>query len=199
MNEAQHRLAVVVLAKAIQIAISAPRSVATNLESALREVGQSPGHHSAASAPSVASESVDWDVVSQGGGQPALGQGGYAEIEASITQAPPACLELCAALTDSHLRAQRAWEAGLWARAIADGRVPTPRATPKINLQSRVYVVLRAPGLASPTRVASYSDYRRILPEFEDSISHAFASLAEARVYCAAFGTSLPSEKRWSQ
>ena len=113
-----------------------------------------------------------------------------------------ACVELCSRLgataEEGRERAKRAWEAGLWAKACDQGRVPTPRPTPKLasNLKNTVYIILKAPGVREPVRVSSAGEYFKLLPNFgEGSLSHGFPSLAEARVYCSAFGTALPSER----
>ena len=87
-----------------------------------------------------------------------------------------------------------AWEAGLWAKATLEGIVPKPRPTPKFHLRPTVYIIIRAPSVSRPVRVDSAAEYFRLIPSFSgsSSISHSFASVAEARVYCAGVGIALP-------
>ena len=148
----------------------------------------------------------EWDLV--GSGLPPQAEvgassddfSGYAQVASSLSRAPQSCIELCARVGSSpeeaRSRAQRAWEAGLWAKAVVEGKVPTPRPTPKLpGYRNSCYVVLRAPGLEHPVRVASAAKYFQLLPTFEGSLSHAFPSVAEARVYCSGFGIAFPSEQ----
>ena len=106
-----------------------------------------------------------------------------------------AALQLCGNLRGGRLstteRAQRAWSAGYWARFTLAGRVSKPRPTTPIDVANTTYVVLRAEGITSPVCVEKASDYRALLRDFEGpSISHGFASKAEARVYC--LGAAVP-------
>ena len=126
----------------------------------------------------------------------------YHDVAAELTRAPDFCLALCSRLALGsgpaiERRAQRAWEAGLWAKATLEGRVPKPRPCPKIDLKPEVYIIVRAPGLDHPVRVSTAAEYFRIIPSFRnsDSISHSFPSLAEARVYCAAIGIAFPDQQ----
>ena len=126
----------------------------------------------------------------------------YHDVAAELTRAPDFCLALCSRLALGsgpaiERRAQRAWEAGLWAKATLEGRVPKPRPSPKIDLKPEVYIIVRAPGLDHPVRVSTAAEYFRIIPSFRnsDSISHSFPSLAEARVYCAAIGIAFPDQQ----
>ena len=110
---------------------------------------------------------------------------------------PPACHQLCISIgatpEERAARVQRAWEAGHWARATLEGRISKPRPTPKVANRPTTYIVLRAPGLAHPVRVSTAAEYFKILPRFsEESVSHAFPSLSEARVYCIAAGVDFP-------
>ena len=126
----------------------------------------------------------------------------YHEVAAELSRAPDFCIALCSRLalgsqSAIERRAQRAWEAGLWAKATLEGRIQKPRPTPKIDLQPVVYIIVRAPGLDHPVRVSTAAEYFRILPSFRNSnsISHSFPSLAEARVYCAAVGIAFPDQQ----
>ena len=179
---------------AIRSAISALRRTASALEGAVDRAEAISGQII------TGSDVSEWDYIppeSLAAGFSAVLAKGYDAVAESITQAPPAALafasRLSASPTEKKERIQRAWEAGLWARATLENRVPKPRPTPKTSLRSSVYVIVRAPGLAQPCWVTSASDYYRILPQFtEDSLSHSFASQAEARAYCLAIGIAFP-------
>ena len=126
----------------------------------------------------------------------------YHEVAGELSRAPDFCLALCSRLALGsqpaiERRAQRAWEAGLWAKATLEGRIPKPRPSPKLNLKAEVYIIVRAPGLDHPVRVSTAAEYFRIIPSFKDSgsISHSFPSIAEARVYCAALGIAFPDQQ----
>ena len=126
----------------------------------------------------------------------------YHRVACSLDPLPGYCIDLCIRLGgskgDIEFRARRAWEAGLWARATLQGLVPKPRPSPKLpGYKNTIYIVVRAPGVSVPTRLDSAAEYFRIIPSFagSDSISHAFASVAEARVYCAGVGIALPDSK----
>ena len=71
-------------------------------------------------------------------------------------------------------RVNRAWVAGLWARATLDGRVPSPSHTPTLNLPAKHYIILRAPGLANPALVGSSGAYFDIVgrPFAKSTVSH---------------------------
>lgn len=127
----------------------------------------------------------------------------YHRVACSLDPLPGYCLDLCVRLggtkEELEFRARRAWEAGLWARATLQGSVPKPRPSPKLpGFKNTVYIVIRAPSVSSPTRVDSAAEFFRLIPSFagSDSISHAFASIAEARVYCAGVGIALPESRR---
>lgn len=126
----------------------------------------------------------------------------YHEVAAELTRAPDFCLALCSRLalgspSAIERRAQRAWEAGLWAKATLEGRIQKPRPSPKLDLKAEVYIIVRAPGLDHPVRVSTAAEYFRIIPSFRNSnsISHSFPSIAEARVYCAAIGIAFPDQQ----
>ena len=87
-------------------------------------------------------------------------------------------------------RARRAWTAGNWARATASGRVSSPNKTPVIDLQNRYWVVVRASSCRAPRIFTTSGAYHRALGPLEgsDSISHAFPSETEARIYLEAAG-----------
>ena len=194
------------MTEAIRVAVRSLRAVAVALETALdrfETLGSAPVAASPAPAASEASES-HWDLISEVQqdrveAAPSGNNDAYQRVADRLTPVPPACLELCRALGDSaSSRAKRAWEAGLWARAAVDGQVPTVRPSPKLDLRNTVYIILQAPGLTEPVRAHSAGVYFQILPSFKGSrsVSHGFASLAEAQVYCAAFGIVLPPERK---
>lgn len=115
-------------------------------------------------------------------------------IEASFVPCPPALLQghqkLVGSSKSGSDRIKRAWKAGQWARAVADGRIPTPNRTPPLDLRSRYYSVVRCPGLPQPTVFNSAGSYWQAIGDLSTppSISHAFPSQTEARVYLAGAG-----------
>ena len=128
----------------------------------------------------------------------------YNSLAREIPPVSAAALQLCGNLRGGRLtfteRAQRAWSAGYWARFTLANRINKPRPTTPIDLANTTYVVLQAEGITSPVRVERASDYRALLRDFEGpSISHGFASKAEAKVYCLGAGVPYPETLyQWS-
>lgn len=132
----------------------------------------------------------------------------FNDYDALIQQLVPCPFQLvdsCKALHGGQYgkqyRAERAWEAGIWARHTIEKRVSKPRASFAIDLASTVYVVLQAPGLSEPTRLNKYSDLHRLVGRLADSpetVCHGFPSQAEARIYCEAAGFEYPPLHKWN-
>lgn len=98
-------------------------------------------------------------------------------------------------------RALRAWQAGYWARFVLEGRIGKPRPSSPCDLANSTYVVVRAKGITEPVRVEKAADYRALLGDFSgaSSLSHGFASKAEAKVYCLGVGIPYPEKQyQWS-
>ena len=109
------------------------------------------------------------------------------------------CKRLSGGGVSSEFRAKRAFEAGYWARLTLAGRLAKPRGTQALNLSPKVYVILKARGIQSPTRFSTASDLYRISGRFDEgTICHGFPSLAEAEAYCAGAGINLPDQHQWS-
>jgi hypothetical protein len=185
---------------AISEAIVSLRSVADSLERALHE--SQDGAYSAV----ISQGSHDWDLVSelassdQTPAVPHSYSSSYDQIASLITSVLQSQADLCGRLgataEEPRSRAQRAWEAGIWAKATLDGRIPKPRPTPKLALRPSIYLVIRGPGVVRSVQVGSAAEYFRLVPRFtEDSVSHSFPSVAEARVYCAAIGIDFPGDQ----
>ena len=213
--------ALLVLTEAVRAAILGLRALASSLEAALNNLEAARASPSPDLPLDLEARSSSWDILSVTPSRacppatpprlprrdpppsPTLtnySTNSYHEVASELTSAPQYCLDLCSGLGDPaevKARAQRAWEAGLWAKACLEGRVSKPRPTPKTALRAVVYIILKAPGILRPTRVSSSSEYFRIIPSFlnSDSLSHSFPSVAEARVYCAAVGIALPEEQ----
>ena len=87
-------------------------------------------------------------------------------------------------------RIERAWTAGNWAAAVRDSRVGSPNRTPQLELRSRFYAVLRAPGLEQPTIFRSSAGFWGCVQRLEDgeAISQSFPSELEAKIYFEAAG-----------
>ena len=130
--------------------------------------------------------------------------GGYSVCAAEIPAVPDFLVRSCAVLRGGRLsfeeRAKRAWEAGWWARFTLQGRVPKPRPSRPIDLANSIYVILRAEGHQCLLLATKASDYRYLVKDFtEESISHGFASQAEAKAYCLGAGVEYPqSVLRWT-
>lgn len=123
-----------------------------------------------------------------------------AEIEASFDLCPHTLLAAGSRLSSAGAvsgadRVRRAWVAGQWARAVLAGRAGSPNRTEQLGVRSRVYVVLRAPGLSAPTVVTSSAEYFKLVGRLQDSdsLSHSFPSETEARAYCLGAGIPLPA------
>lgn len=95
-------------------------------------------------------------------------------------------------------RVWRAWSAGQWAKAVIEGRVPTPNHTKALDLRTRFYAVAVCDSLDSPVIFKSSGSYFRTVGDLStsDSISHGFPSELEARVYLSGAGFSEPFEVR---
>eukprot|EP00435_Cladocopium_sp_Y103_P068827 s107_g32.t1 len=97
---------------------------------------------------------------------------------------------LCGSALPGKDRVERAWLAGQWAAAVRAKRVGSPNRTPTIDLRSRFYAVLRAPGLSRATIFRSSASYWACVGSLEgsDSISQSFPSEIESRIYLEAAG-----------
>ena len=116
------------------------------------------------------------------------------QIRHSFAPCPSRLLGLGARLCGSSLsgraRVERAWLCGQWAAAVKAQRIHSPDRTPAIDLKSRFYAVLGAPGLSQPTIFRSSRGYWDCIGHLEDSpsISQAFPSEAEAKIYLESAG-----------
>lgn len=201
------------LVSVIRDTIKTLRQLADSLESALsqgQDEEREPGPLPTASS---GARPADWNLLHESASSAAPGDtssifagsristtSSYNEVAQLLTRAPQHCFDICSRLSGTtefiRYRVQRAWEAGLWAKAVLEDRVPKPRPTPKIEVRNTVYIVVRGPGVQRPTRVHSTAAYYQLVPRFtEDSLSHGFPSLSEATVYCLALGIDLPEEQ----
>ena len=112
-------------------------------------------------------------------------------IAAGFPPCPEEFLALAGKLGGSNFsgidRIKRAWTAGQWAKAVVDSRIKTPNRSVQLDLRPRFYAVVRAPRILSPTLCHSAAAYWRIVGKIQenDSISHAFPSEVEAKIYFA--------------
>ena len=119
------------------------------------------------------------------------------QIAATFPPCPDQYLRLGASLSGSRLggveRIKRAWLAGNWAKAVLDSRVASPCRTPQLDIRPRVYAILRSERTSQPTLCKSAGTYWSLVGSLEESnsISHAFPSESEAKIYFA--GASAPS------
>lgn len=128
-----------------------------------------------------------------------VGDGDYNTLALEIPALPDRLLHSCSRLSGGKFsyraRAERAWESGYWARLWLAERISKPRPSKPCDLPNCIYVVLRCEGYPVPLFVTKAADYRFILGDFRsNTLSHGFASRAEAEVYSEAAGVSLP---RW--
>ena len=141
-----------------------------------------------------------FELLSEASGLPASssrpGLESRDQISASFPPCPVHLLAGASRLTGASIsgraRLLRAWTAGLWARAVLEGRAFTPNRTPPLDLRSRFYAVARADRVDVPVIFRSSASYWRAIGSLEsgDSVSQSFPSEAEAKVYLCAAGFS---------
>lgn len=130
--------------------------------------------------------------------------GDYDTLARSLVPCPWKLIDSCKALHGGkypkECRARRAWEGGQWAKLVLTGHVAKPKLSWDIDLSPTVYVVLRAPGVSTPTRVGTYTELHRLVGRLAetDAICHGFPSQAEAKIYCEAAGLAYPPAHKWS-
>ena len=121
-----------------------------------------------------------------------------AEVSAEFPACPPelvaTCRSLRGGLLSAEKRAVRAWTAGCWARAILQGEVEFPEASASTGLSNRHYCVLAAEGLDRPVVVGTFLAYKKIVGQLRrgESVSQAFPSECECRLYFAGAGVPFP-------
>ena len=117
-----------------------------------------------------------------------------AQIERGFRDCPDIWLRQANRLSGSSTpgaeRAKRAWRAGQWGAAVVCGRAHSPNRSVHLDLRSRFYAILRAPGLSGPTLCTTATACWRIIGDLENSssVSHAFPSELEAKIYLAGAG-----------
>ena len=125
------------------------------------------------------------------------------ETRASILASFPSCPRYWTLQAETQLgstryppiyRANRAWVAGHWARAVNRGRVSSPNRTETVSLGNKYWVVLRCANCDIPHVFGSSRLFHRAVGALEgsDTICHAFPSLLEAKIYVAAAGFEFP-------
>lgn len=175
--------------RGLEVTISGPSSEAADL---LRHVTSWSGPRDSSPAPTSTSfEFVD----SQPQPTPSVPVGETRDqIEAGFPPCPALWFgkarRLCGSALSGEERISRAWKAGQWAAAVAEGRVRSPNRSSTLDLRSRYYAVLRADGLREPTLFQSANSYFRTVGDLRTStsISHAFPSELEATIYFDAAG-----------
>eukprot|EP00435_Cladocopium_sp_Y103_P050133 s1324_g15.t1 len=90
-------------------------------------------------------------------------------------------------------RAIRAWTAGQWARAVIDRQVATPNSCENIELGNRFWVVLRCENCQVPRIFTSSGSFWAAIGQLEgsDTVTHAFPSETEAKIYADSAGFSI--------
>ena len=110
------------------------------------------------------------------------------------------CVHLCSSLGTSvrEARASRAWAAGRSAALVLSGQCDYVDASPKIEVRSRLYVVLRHSSGKAPATYRSFASFKRAVGHLPGSttVCHGFPTEGEARVFCAAAGCPYPPEEQ---
>ena len=174
------------VAAAIERAVSHHESTVVSSEA--RQASEAPG-----------TPRSEWDLLSSGVADSSVPGTGFA---IDLSEPPAHVFDLCRGLgTDQRSRAIRAWQAGLWARAVLDGHVSYPAPTPHLGIRNTIYIVLQAPGTShtAPVRVHSSTAYFRLVQNLQnlhrtDGLSHAFPSVSEAKAYCLGAGVPYPDQ-----
>ena len=126
-----------------------------------------------------------------------------AETRASIEESFPPCPQHWISAPVSRLgssslpprqRAVRAWTAGHWARAVISGRVASPNRSETFDLANRFWCVLQCDRFSGPRVFSTSRAYFTAIGSLEGSntVSHAFPSETEARIYFEAGGFTFP-------
>ena len=108
-------------------------------------------------------------------------------------------MHLCSSLGPSvrEQRAARAWAAGRCAARVLAGEINYVDATPKLEIRSRLYVVLRHSSGKPPAVYRDFASFKKEVGHLPGSstVCHGFPTEGEARVFCVAAGCAFPSEQ----
>lgn len=121
-----------------------------------------------------------------------------ASVQESFGECPSVVLALAARLTHSSGRAspseriKRAWTAGKWAAATAEGRVSSPNRTPTIDLPNRIYAVIRSPLISSPRIFTTSRDFFAAVGNLDGSETVSPQKLKPGHTLLGPEGTILP-------
>ena len=123
-----------------------------------------------------------------------------ASVEASFPPCPAswigaASARLSGSKSTPTARAQRAWKAGQWARAVQEGRAQSPNRTETIDLPNRIWCVVRGPDFPGPKVYHTSRDFFQAVGDLSRSntLCHAWPSETEARIYFEGAGQEFPS------
>lgn len=123
-----------------------------------------------------------------------------------VPDIPPALLSFAERLSSSApghtVRAKRAFEAGFRARIALDFNSWYIGAKTNLPQKDTVWIIVQAPGLSKPTRVASKADFNRIVGlggAGGSLIAQRFPSLTEAQIFCAGCDIAVPPLTRWTK
>ena len=178
----------------LRVTISGPTAQATSLLQRITKDFQ-PGH----SSPPGSEHS--FDLVSQAPlPEPAPSSSTALptrdQIQAGFEPCPGGYLSAARRLSGSSWtgedRIKRAWTAGQWAKAVRTGVIQTPNRSQQLDLRPRFYAIVKADNLEEPVICKSATSYWRIVEDLarSRSISHAFPSEVEAKVYLAGAGVT---------
>ena len=146
-------------------------------------------------------ESDHWEVVEESFDPPSR----FKTHNTNISYCPdiPASLlsfaEKLSSVDPGHVvRAKRAFEAGFQARQCLSSGSWYIGAKTQLPIKDTVWIVVQAPGLKAPARVASKSDLNRLIVHGPvDVIAQGFPSLTEVQIFCAGCDIAVPQLCRW--
>ncbi|CAE7423072.1 unnamed protein product [Symbiodinium sp. CCMP2592] len=149
------------------------------------------------SPPSPSSRQVPASQVPLQGRSAPVPQRSRRDVERDFPECPPAWLSQASSLGTANLtprsRILRAWRAGCWARRVLAGEYAAPLPSEPLQLASRFYPVVGG-GSTQPALYTSYRAFAAALGPLTSSpsVSHAFPSELESKVYVDAAGLAWP-------
>ena len=92
-------------------------------------------------------------------------------------------------------RANRAWTAGCWAKAVRQGRVGSPNRSETVDLGNRIWCVVKSDRFTGARCFSTSAKFQRAVGRLEgtDTICHAFPTQLEGQIYFAAAGVDFPA------
>ncbi len=146
----------------------------------------------------------DWEVVEESFDPPSrvtVPSVGVSSVAPDIPAALLSFAERLSSVSPGHtVRAKRAFESGFRARVAFETGTWFLGAKTLLPQKDTVWILLQAPGITKPHRVASKAELHRLcsLPGSGGSvISQGFPSLTEAQIFCAGCDIAVPPLYKW--